>query len=89
MDKEYESIVNLKNEIVKLKEKKVSLQTTLSVLEKERERYIAELEERGVPFDQIDHVIERNRKKIEKISSKVSEIKRIFDKYLGSLSARL
>jgi len=86
MDKEYGEIIGLRNEIVKLREKKISLQTTLSVLEKERERYISELEKRGVPFDQIDQVIEQNRKKIEKISAKVAEIKQIFEKYLGSLN---
>jgi DNA phosphorothioation-dependent restriction protein DptG len=86
MDKEYGEIIGLRNEIAKLREKKISLQTTLSVLEKERERYISELEKRGVPFDQIDRVIEQNRKKIEKISAKVAEIKQIFEKYLGSLN---
>jgi len=86
MDKEYGEIIGLRNEIVKLKEKKVSLQTTLSVLEKEKERYINELEKRGVSFDQIDQVIEQNRKKIEKISAKVAEIKQIFEKYLESLN---
>ena len=86
MDKEYGEIIDLRNEIAKLKEKKVSLQTTLSVLEKEKERYINELEKRGVSFDQIDQVIEQNRKKIEKISTKISEIKQVFEKYLGSLN---
>ena len=86
MDKEYGEIIDLRNEIAKLKEKKVSLQTTLSVLEKEKERYINELEKRGVPFDQIDQVIEQNRKKIEKISTKISEIKQVFEKYVGSLN---
>jgi len=83
MDKTYERIVALKNDIIRLKEKKASLEATLSTLMKERDNYIKELQ--GIPLDKIDDIIKENEQKIKEISSRISKIKEFLEKFIRQL----
>ena len=85
MDKTYERIVNLKNDIIKLKEKKASLEAILDTLVREREKYINELRRYGVEPDEVDRVIEENKKKIEQISLKIDQAKKFLEKFTNQL----
>jgi predicted nucleic acid-binding Zn-ribbon protein len=85
MDKTYDKITSLKNDIIRLRERRASLRATLDTLLKEREKYIRELESLGISVDDIDNVIKENENKIAEIQSKLSKVKKFVEDHISKL----
>ncbi|MEM2174431.1 MAG: hypothetical protein QXI58_02255 [Candidatus Micrarchaeia archaeon] len=83
MDKDYQRIYRLKEEISKLKEKKVSLQAVISTLTEERNRYLTTLRNKyNIRIEDLENEINKYKNKISEIETKISKIKEVLSKFL-------
>lgn len=82
MDRDYEEIIKLKNEIVKLKEKYVSYKAVLDTLYQERQKYLDELNKMGLDVNNLDEEIKKRTDQINEISNKILKAKEILNKNL-------
>lgn len=83
MDKDYQRVYRLKEEIAKLKEKKVSLQAVISTLTEERNRYLATLRNKyNIKVEDLENEINKYKNKISEIETKISKIKEVLGKFL-------
>lgn len=82
MDFSHKKLIELKEEILKLREKKASLQAIISTLQEEKQKYIQELNNLGVSFENINNEIEMRKNKLVELNNKIEKIKQVLNKFI-------